>query len=233
MTQGFPIPAAFVTKYTGVLYTLLTGHGNIGRPLNQQISAARVIESGAFPIDVARNEICRHFLDDDDSDYLLFLDTDMQHPPDIAHRLIAHGLPLVTGRYQMRKPPFYTVAMRKIGDGPRDYNAVDKLGPVSGLMPIDAAGAGALLIRRDVLEAMRIAHGDEWFRYQIGADGLRGVSEDMWFFEQAKACGYQAYLDADAVCGHVAQYIVDADWAPSQGKIQELLERAKASQVSA
>ncbi len=82
---------------------------------------------------------------------------------------------------------------------------------------IQTAGAGALLISRDTLERIRSRFGDDWFRYQDGPDGLRSRSEDMWFYEQARAAGYQPYLDADCACGHVAQFVVDAKWlAPYQ-----------------
>jgi hypothetical protein len=228
-SHGFPVPAPFVSGLTGVLYMLLTGSGNRLLPVDRQITAARVLESYAFPVDAARNELCRMFLDQDDAEYLLFLDADMRHQPEIAHRLVSHGQPLVTGRYQMRKSPFWTVAMRKTGDGPRDYKAVDKVTDVAGLIPVDAAGAGALLIHRSVLVAIRERIGDEWFKYQVGASGLRDISEDMWFFEQSKAAGFQAYLDADATCTHVGQFEIDAAWAPSAERIKQAIAQEEAA----
>lgn len=224
LSHGFPVPAPFVVGYSDLLRVLLTGEGNaILRP-EQQITSARVLISHAFPIDVARNEIVRMFLSNDDGDALLFLDTDMRHPSTLAHQLVRRNKDIVTGRYQMRRPPFLTVAMRKIGDGPHAYQAIDKLEPVvAGMLPIDAAGAGALLIKRHVLQGMRDRIGDDWFRYQVGVDGLRSMSEDMWFFEQAKAAGFEAFLDAEADCAHVGQFEIDAAWAPSV----ELMRRAQ------
>jgi hypothetical protein len=208
LSGGFPVPAAFVIGFADVLRVLLTGEGNRLLPANRQITTSRIISSQGFPVDTARNEVCRLFLEDG-GDYLLFLDADMRHPADIAHRLLAHDLPLVTGRYQMRKPPFHTVAMRKIGPGPNDYKAIRE---TAGVVPIDAGGAGCLLIRRDVLEAIRASVGDDWFRYQTGPNGLRTVSEDMWFYEQAKACGFQAFCDLDTVSSHVASFEVGPEW---------------------
>lgn len=225
LTNGFPVPAPFVVGYSDLLRVILTGVGNLGQPREAMITACRVIITHAFPIDAARNEICRKFLDEDDGDALLFLDADMKHPSNTAHALAARNVDIVTGRYQTRRPPFLTVAMRKVGDGALEYQAIDKLEqPVAGLLPIDAAGAGALMIRRPVLEAMRQALGDNWFQYQVGEDGLRSRSEDMWFFEQAKALGFKAYLDADVTCSHIGQFEIDATWAPSAG----LIEKAKA-----
>jgi hypothetical protein len=225
ISHGFPVPAAFVKSLALVQQALLTGDGNVYLPAGRKIDSVNLLWSHAFPVDSARNEIVRMFLDHSGSDYLLFLDTDMTHPPEIAHRLVAHDLDIVTARYTMRKPPFFSVAMRKVGGGPRDYQAIDKLeGRVAGLMPVDAGGAGALLLSRKLLTAMREAVGDDWFRYQVGPDGLRSVSEDMWCYEQARLLGFQPYLDADLVCGHVAQFEVDPKW---HVPYQEALARAK------
>lgn len=210
LSHGFPVPASFVVGYSQLLQTLLTGDANKLAPKERAITEARVLISHAFPVDAARNEIVRVFLDQDTADHLLFLDTDMKHPPDLAHRLVRHGLDMVTARYVMRRPPFFTVAMRKIGPKPNDYQAIEKLEPVvTGLMPIDAGGAGALLLSRALLATIRKRIGDDWFRYQVGPDGLRSVSEDMWCYEQAKAAGFQPWLDADLVCDHIAQFEVN------------------------
>lgn len=208
LSNGFPVPAAFVLGLTNLLTQILTGAGNSLLPPERHITECGIISSQGFPVDTARNEVCRLFLESD-ADYLLFLDADMGHPGDLAHRLLAHDVPLVTGRYQMRKPPFHTVALRKAGPGPHDFKPIlDQ----HGLVPIDRAGAGCLLIAREVLENIRMIAGDNWFQYQIGEKGLRTVSEDMWFFEQAQHCGYQPYCDLDVVSTHVASFEVDPGW---------------------
>jgi hypothetical protein len=120
LSHGFPVPAPFVIGYSHLLQCLLTGAGNVLLSPRQKITAARALFVQDFPIDYARNKTCRIFLDEDDGDYLLFLDTDMTHPPDLAHRLVRHDLDVVTARYVMRKPPFFSVAMRKVGDGGTD-----------------------------------------------------------------------------------------------------------------
>lgn len=209
--HGFPIPPAFLKGVFDWYGALLTGSGNALLPLDRQITDARLIYSEDFPVDAARNDICRVFLDQatDDYEYLVFLDADMRHPAQTVHRLVGHNLPIVTGRYQMRKPPFQTVAMRKVGPGPREYKAIEDQ---QGLAPIDAAGAGVLCIRRDVLRDLRLLLGDNWFQYQVGENGLRSISEDMWFFEHAKRAGYPAFCDLDLSCTHVAQFEVGPNW---------------------
>lgn len=210
-SHGFPVEVRWVTSFVLMQQWLLTGVGNRKHP-DAQIDAATVLWSHDFPTDFARNQIVRGFLDKTEHDYLLFLDADMTHPPDLAQLLYRHREDVVTARYVMRKPPFFTVAMRKIGPDATDYQAIEKLVPhdrVNGLIPIDAGGAGALLISRRTLVAIRDRIGDDWFRYQDGPDGKRSRSEDMWFYEQARACGIQPYLDADVRCGHRASFLVD------------------------
>jgi hypothetical protein len=213
LSHGFPVPVPFLSGWTRVLHQVLTGEGNAALPKDLAITESRVFESFGFPTDVARNELCRLFLDKDNAEYLLFLDADMVPPATIVHQLVRHRLPLVSGRYDLKKPPFHTVAMRKTGEGPHHYQSISKLEPVlKGLMPIDAAGAGALLIRRDVLHAVRDLTHDRWFAYQMDEKGLMGVSEDMWFFERAKECGFQAMLDADCYSRHIGMFEIDPSW---------------------
>lgn len=228
MANGFPVPAPFVIGYSGLMQMLLTGQGNAILPPERRIDSARALFVQDFPIDWARNRACQLFLDHDAGDYLLFLDADMRHPPLLAHRLVSHGVDIVTARYVARRAPFFTVAMRKTGPGPYDYQAIEKVAEVKGLMPIDAAGAGALLISRHVLETIRARIGNDWFRYQDGPDGLRSRSEDMWFYEQARAAGFQPYLDADTICTHVASFEAD----PScQQPFHEALAKAQADVI--
>jgi hypothetical protein len=209
LSGGFPVPTAFLKGVFDWYGATVSGSANSGRPDEGCITQARLIYSEDFPIDAARNDICRVMLDKSDAAYLIFLDCDMRHPSTVLHDLVRHGLPIVSGRYQMRKAPFKTVAMRKVGAGPRDYDSITEQ---SGVVPIDAGGAGVLAIRRDVLETIRDKDGDEWFRYQVGPSGLRHVSEDMHFFERAKACGFPAVCDLDIVCSHVTSFEIDPGW---------------------
>lgn len=210
-SHGFPVPTAFLKGLFDWYGAILTGAGNSVLPAERAITDARLIHSEDFPVDAARNDICRVFLDGTDEafEYLVFLDADMRHPKHTIHRLVSHGLPVVTGRYQMRKPPFHTVAMRRTGEGEHDFTAVTEQ---SGIVPIDAGGAGVLAIRRDVLQKIRAAVGDNWFQYQLGPNGLRSVSEDMWFYLQAKAAGFQPMVDLDLQCSHVASFEVGPQW---------------------
>lgn len=213
LANGFPVPAPFFESFVLLQHYLLQGVGNKGQAPDLQVEGIRVTFEKNFPVDWARNHAVAAFLDHDDADYLLFLDADMAHPPDMVHRLVRHRKDVVTARYVMRKPPFFTVGMRKVGALAHEYQALEKLGvEMKGLVPIDAGGAGALLISRRVLQDIRARIGDDWFRYQDGPEGLRCRSEDMWFYEQARMAGHQAWLDADLIADHVASFPVNPSY---------------------
>lgn len=191
---------------------LQSGDVNRSLPEHLKITDLRQITSNQFPTDVARNEICAGVLKDG-LDYLLFLDCDMTHPVDLVERLLSADKPVITARYHQKKPPFACVGYVKhpTQAGPHRYITVH-FG--RGVIEIERGGAGALLIRRDVLQAIYDRIGHNWFRYQRGPEAPHDfkVSEDFWFFQQAREAGFKTYMDWDCECGHVANMVVDRTW---------------------
>jgi hypothetical protein len=137
-------------------------------------------------IHLARNEIVRAFLAHPlRPAYLLFIDTDITWEPELVWRLVdcasAEDLPAVSG--------FYSLAEQEAG-GPGEpvpmlYDEQMHLVPIRGdLQRVFCAGAGFLLLRRDVLEACFRAYAGPapWFDY--GARGGRLVSEDVIFCQR-------------------------------------------------
>jgi hypothetical protein len=150
---------------------------------------------------------------DGDEDWLLFLDCDMVHPSTMLETLLLAQKPVITARYHLKKPPFAAVAYVKHRTltGPHRYASVH-FG--QGVFEIERAGAGALLIRRDVLQAIQDRIGPNWFRYQRGPEEPHdfSVSEDFWFFQQAREAGFKCFVDWDCECIHLAQMPVDSSW---------------------
>lgn len=205
-------------------------------PDELKITGVESILSRKFPTQVARNEICRNVLQKD-HDYLLFLDCDMVHPIDMVQRLLLQQKPVVTARYHTKKAPFAAIAYVKhrTEAGPHRYASVH-FG--QGCFEIERAGAGALLIRRDVLQAIHDRHMArlaeietlnipdwaraylpreqtvQWFRYQYGPEvnGDETVSEDFWFFQQAREAGFSCWCDWEIVCPHIGPQAIDDSW---------------------
>ena len=207
-SNDFPAPTAFWDSYEVLTTRCFNGDVSRALPADLRITSFERIKSKQFPTDVARNEICEA-VRKGTHDYLLFLDADMVHPPDLIERLLAHRKPVVTARYHMRKPPFSTVAYVKHPtiNEPHGYQTVH-FG--RGLVEIERCGAGALLIRRDVLLAIHDRIGANYFRYQRGPQAPHDftVSEDFWFCQQAREAGFSVWLDWETECGHVTTMTV-------------------------
>jgi hypothetical protein len=220
LSNGFPVPVPFFLSYFAMYNHLVSGGCNAALPPHLQVTSAPLIHSQGFPVDAARNDVVREMLKSD-ADYLLFLDADMAHPKTLVEDLLKHDVAIVTARYHMRKAPFHAVAMRHIGPNPFDCESIRR---GQGLMPIDFGGAGALLIRRDVLERME----SDWFRYsrQTRPPYEMTVSEDMHFYQRARALGFQPYVDWDCECGHMSAVMIDGSW---NGPWIEQIEKREAA----
>ena len=215
LSHGFPAPTEFWFSYERLKEHIRTGQSNVGLPAHLQVSELRVIQSTAFPVDVARNEIVRRMIAEG-FDYLFFADCDHVFQPDTVQRLLAHDKPVISGRYHMRKEPYHAVAYVKhrIQNGPHAYAPIHY---GQGLIEIERGGAGCLLIRRDVLEAIEQRVGPNWFRYQRGPEPPHDftVSEDFWFWQQAREAGFSCWLDWDVECGHLQTFAINRSWNES------------------
>lgn len=173
---------------------------------------------GSAEIDRNRNECVERFLQTD-ATHLLFLDDDMQFPPDVAKLLLRHKKPIVSGLYFQRtatnaRPHLYRydgLEINKYGEEEhkflplttqiwellKDVPHVNKpmfIDKKELVFPIDMGGNGCLLIERDVFN--RIPY--PWFRSVGGNNG------DVVFFKNCMDAGIEMIGDAGIVCLHQA-----------------------------
>lgn len=177
------------------------------------------------PTDVARNEIVRSFLAIPGATHLFFMDSDMIFPREAVARLLSRGLPIVSGLYVARtelpvphiyqhdhedeKGHWYQADVRALGTwllAHPEAHASNKAAvyrdcPAS-LVEADAVGAGCLLIRREVLEAME----PPWFAFNPGGYG----GEDFYFCRRAAGLGYKPVVDLSVQCAHVTNNALGA-----------------------
>jgi len=151
------------------------------------------------PHDYVRNAAVRCFLDQGQYSHLFFLDSDIEPPLDTIDRLLALDSPLASGCYGQLLPagPRWVLSVR--GDDDR-YRMIESLPGSEKPFEIDAAGAGCLLIRRDVLEKIPWP----WFRWVEKPDG-RQISEDIFFFYQCNRAGLRVRIDPQVICNHYKQ----------------------------
>lgn len=148
----------------------------------------------------ARNILAAQFVGSS-ATHLLFWDDDVLAPRDGLMRLLAHDAPIASGLYYTRAAPVHPVAYERDERG--GYTPVSDVS--KGAREVDGVGAGFLLIRRDVMEAI----DPPWFRFEIAPDVQHSISEDLYFCRQAQAAGFPVLCDFDVACGHLGHYVYD------------------------
>jgi len=173
-------------------------------------SGYSVIGTSEGPPSLTRDYLVRTFLSDPQFTHLLMLDSDHLHPVDIVERLtrwLAHDAkPLVISalNYQ-RKEPFRPAAF--FFDGPALGLMHLSTWP-QGLVKVDAVGASALLVAREVFEKL----SEPWFEFHYlpVADSPvpRFIGEDIYFCEKLRQIGIPVYVDTTTTCPHGGERFV-------------------------
>lgn len=184
-------------------------------------------------VDRNRDQIVHVFMAHEKKpEWLLMLDTDMEHPTEAPMRLAAWKKPIVGALYfhrgkshdpfvfryaGMRKDDTYdrqthTWAPKRDlvyqfleaqGVPMRDGAAVIDRPTSNPLVECDAIGSGCMLVHRSVFEHLPAP----WFEYRPG-----GNSEDLIFCKEAKEAGIPVFCDISTICGHY-------QWVP-MGQVQ-------------
>lgn len=207
---------AFVDNRDGILTAL--AHAKRG---------SQYYQHEGHRVDNNRDSICKYFLEaHGEPEWLLMLDSDMEHPLDIGIRLSAWEKPIVGGLYFHRghshDPFMFSKGDVSVGSDlfgrarqnwlpmrdevysflqeariPHRDGAVVVGDPGTvGLIECDAVATGAMLIHRSVLEHME----PPWFEYRPG-----GNSEDLVFCMEAKDdYGIPIHCDMSTISGHFA-----------------------------
>lgn len=160
--------------------------------------------------DAARNTLVKAFLempDPDPNDYIVMLDDDHDHPPNIVSQLVAHGVDIVSALAFRRSEPYDPIFFVRCADG-KLHAPIEW---VNGLYEMDAVGTGAIAIQRWVFKALDAA-GYHWpyFRYTY-PDGMKQFpTEDIYFMEHCEAIGIKAYCDTTLEIPHLTAGIIDS-----------------------
>jgi hypothetical protein len=136
-------------------------------------------------------------------DWLLMLDADHRFEPDIAARMLdrmdSAGIDVLTGMYQFKQPPHSPVLYLANGDyfAPLgSWRPADVSSDVS-LFPVDACGAGCLMVRRPVFARIKDELGGGPF------DVIPPFGEDMSFCKRLQQLGIKVYCDPRIECHHL------------------------------
>lgn len=158
--------------------------------LQKPRATENLVEMGVY-IDENRNNI----VEKSTGKYIFFLDSDIVLPSDALIRLLSHNLDIVSGLYFNWKFPHT----------PQAYIEVNGLyKPIleySGLMEVDAVGAGCLLVKRSVFDSLE----KPWFK-------KTELTEDFYFCRKARERGFKIYLDSTVKCGHLTEVVINEDY---------------------
>lgn len=162
----------------------------------------------------ARNNIAHEFMKTD-IPWLLFIDTDLEFPPEHIEHLISHDsrFPIVGGCYPKKK----------LGSPEWVLNAMPGSSPdANGLQEVAEMGTGLLKIHRSVFAAVREAYPQLRYRcdahkdirydfFPVGTyrdatfkpeDPARYLSEDWYICQLARAIGYRVFADTRCTAKH-------------------------------
>lgn len=160
-----------------------------------------------------RNIMVKHFLEETKDDWLLMVDSDefvsitafgkLLSAADKDSAAAISGL-VFSGGYETRLEPMpciFKIDKNGLNKPYYDY-------PEDQLVEIDSAGAGCILVHRNVLNKIKELYeeqtGPTWAWFQDGPIGSSDfwVSEDLTFTARIKEAGYQLYAHTGAILPH-------------------------------
>jgi len=166
----------------------------------------------SFPICRNRNEAVLRALKQG-ADYILFLDADMIHPPDIAQKLLSYRLPVVAGIYFHQSPPNLPVIYRLSEEDRPGYRKgtiykhfVDY--PRDKLFTVDLTGMGCMLVDTRIFSEMDLPY----FGYGSSNNtGIVDITEDVMFCEKVRKAGFDIVIDPSVIYnGDIGEDIFNA-----------------------
>lgn len=152
-------------------------------------SSLELVTESRCQIEAARTNIAARALKAG-ADWMLWLDSDMVYPADIAHRLLDSGKSVIGCNYAKRGIPIEPVAI--------DFTGKPISLEESGIRKAKATGLGTCLVSSEVFREIEApAFRTEWRKDKAGNMKLAG--EDGIFFEAVRRqFGDDLFIDCDA-----------------------------------
>lgn len=131
-----------------------------------------------------------------EADWVLYLDDDHVLKTDTLRRLLEADKDVISAHYIRRLPPFWPVIMD--AELPNGSFTWKQLHPAeNGIITCAAAGAGALLVKRKVLEALQPPY---WTLGQIHPSSW---GDDLHFCSRVRKAGFDIHVDLDNTLAHI------------------------------
>ena len=135
-----------------------------------------------------------------DSDYILWLDSDMTFPSTTLLRLLSHEKDIVGCNYLKRSKPVKPVAYRNVGD----WDSWVPMDIKDELVKVEGVGMGCILMKTDLFKQLEKPYFE--FRYKEDTDDWFG--EDFILFEKLRNLGGEIFIDTllSNEIGHLGIY---------------------------
>lgn len=135
------------------------------------------------------------------ADWVLYLDDDHILRSDTLLRLLAADKDVISAHYTRRQEPFNPVLMST--ELPDRRFMWKLLAPTEqGVISVAAAGAGCLLVKRRVLEALTPPY------WTLGQINPTSWGDDLDFCSRVRRAGFEIHCDLDTPIGHIMNCIV-------------------------
>jgi len=121
------------------------------------------------------------------SDYILWIDSDMMFPSTTAIRLLEHNKDIVACNYTKRTKPLKTVAYTNLND----WDSWVPMEPQDELVKVQGVGMGCMLMKLDVFEKIQ----KPYFEFRYKEDTQDYFGEDFILLGKLREQGYDVYID--------------------------------------
>ena len=142
------------------------------------------------------NRIIRATLEDPTLEWLFIQADDQLWGSMALKQMLDRQVDVLVPLILRRGPPFVPVIYKELTENGYMPFGYDEL-PTEGLIEVEMAGTGGMLVRRHVLEEI----GDPWFSYhpEHGAP-------DFEFGKRIKQAGFQIHADMEVKMGHIGAF---------------------------
>jgi hypothetical protein len=163
-----------------------------------------------------RNKITEQALERG-ADWVLYLDDDHILQPHTLLDLLATGKDCISALYTQRQQPFNPVLMdTELPNGTFTWKQLSST--ESGIISVGAAGAGCLLVRRAVLEALQPPY------WTIGQICPTSWGDDLHFCSRVRKAGFEVHCDLNTVIGHILTGVVFPSFDQRHGWTANLMQ---------
>lgn len=155
------------------------------------------------------------------SEWVLWLDSDMMFPATTLMRLLAHNEDVVGCNYMKRSYPFSSVAYTNT----KDWDSWVPLQSEDGLITVQAAGMGCVLMRTSVFQKLN----KPYFEYIYNPETKGWMGEDFVLFEKLNNVGYQLKIDTNLSneIYHIGTFAYGKNLDVNVQKIRQLSNKRK------